>query len=90
MTFDKSLTFNKHAIDIKMETSARLGLIRYLSKSVDHDCERALLLVYNSLIRSVFSYAAPVLMITNKSYRGKMQIIQNEGLRLAMHVLHYT
>ena len=73
-----------------MKTSTRLGLLRYLSKNVDHDGEQALLLVYNSLIRSVFSYAAPVLMIANKSYWGKMQIIPNKGLRLTMHVPPYT
>ena len=68
VTFDKSLTLNKHANDIRMKASTRLGLLRYLSKNVDHDGERALLLVYNSLIRSVLSYAAPVLMIANMSY----------------------
>ena len=55
VTFDKSLTFNKHANDIRTKTSTRLGLLRYLSKNVDHDGERALLLVYNSLIRSVLA-----------------------------------
>lgn len=90
VTFDKSLNFNKRADDICKKTNTRLDLTRYLSKNVDSTGERALLLVYNSLIRSVISYASPIFMIGGKSFWDKMQIIQNKGLRLALHVPPYT
>ena len=90
VTFDKSLTLNKHADEIRKKTNARLGLMRYLSRNVDKDGDQALFLVYNSLIRAVISYASPIFMIANTSYWDKIQIIQNKCICLALRIPPYT
>ena len=88
--FDKSLSFTKHLNALTTKLNSRLGLLRYLSQNVDSNGERALLLIYHSLIRSVLSYASPIVMIANRKFWEKLQVIQNKGLRIAFHLPSYT
>lgn len=90
VVFDKTLSFTQHAKEIRKRINPRLGLLNYLSRNVDAQGERALLLVYHSLIRSVLTYASPIFMLANRQFWDTMQTVQNKALRLALHLPSYT
>ena len=97
VTFDPHLYFHKHVENLCSRASSRINILRALAGTTWGQHPETIVITFKSLIRSLFSYAAPVWFpnITASSL-DKLQVVQNNALRIAtgcvkrtdMHHLH--
>ncbi len=84
--FDNHLTFSNQVKYLQQTCNKRLNLLKILSHKSKKMTQKTLIQIYFTLIRSVIEYSAiiaPALGICN--YK-KIQIIQNNALRIILHV----
>ena len=81
---DTSLTFNVHCTQAATRVSNRNNVLKALAGTTWGQQKETILLTYKAIGRSVANYGAPV-WSTNASATsiGKIQIAQNEALRIA-------
>ena len=81
---DTSLTFNVHCTQAATRVSNRNNVLKALAGTTWGQQKETILMTYKAIGRSVANYGAPV-WSTNASVTsiGKIQIAQNEALRLA-------
>ena len=81
---DTSLTFNVHCTQAATRVSNRNNVLKALAGTTWGQQKETILMTYKAIGRSVANYGAPV-WSTNASATsiGKIQIAQNEALRIA-------
>ena len=91
MTFDPTLRFHKQVEAIETKAKHRLNIMRLLTGTSWGQHKETLLATYKSLIGSLITYAAPIWFPnTSASSRKKLQIIQNNALRVATGCVKMT
>ena len=82
---DPTFSFSSHAISIARKAASRLNIMKALSNSVFGKDRECLLCTFQLFIRSLFSYAAPVVFPNYSSTSiNRLQRVQNSALRLAL------
>ena len=88
--FDSRLTW-EHQISKMCERSyTRLNLIRAMAGLSKKHNPNLLLQLYNSTIRSIFEYSSICIVSAAQSHLNKLQLIQNEALRITLKVPSYV
>jgi hypothetical protein len=84
VTFDTHLTFRNHVSNIQNTTKKRLNILKALAGRTWGQDKATISLTYNSVIRPVINYAAPIWSpTTSKTNIQKLQTVQNAALRIA-------
>jgi hypothetical protein len=82
VTFDSSLTFNKHIQEVRSKCIQRMNIIKIISNRIWQLSQETLKQIYTSLIRSVIEYSTPIYYnISSTSYK-KLKAIQNNCIRI--------
>ena len=82
VTLDPSLTFTPHTKEIKSKCTKRLNVLKALAGTSWGQQKETLTITYNSLIKPIITYAAPIWFpSTCKSNIESLQVIQNKCLR---------
>ena len=85
IVLDPLYTFSAHAMSIVKRASSRLNVMRALSDTSFGKDKECLLITHRAFIRSLFSYAAPIVYPAySKSSIDKLQLVQNKSLQLAL------
>ena len=81
---DPMFTFSTHASSVAKRASSRLNILRALSASDFGKDKECLLITHKAFLRSVMSYAAPIIYPQlSPSAIKRMQLVQNKSLRLS-------
>lgn len=80
--FDYRLSWNEHIINLKTDCSKTINIIKWLSHSKFGCSQSVLFHLYITLIRSKLDYGSIVYLSSPKSYLAKLDVIQNNCLRL--------
>ena len=84
VTFDPHLTFSPLIASIVSRATPRLNILKALAGSTWGQQKETIVLTYNSLIRSLFTYACPIWFPnSSRSSVQRLQTIQNHALRIA-------
>ena len=84
VTFDPHFTFRPHVQSIATRATDRLKIIKALAGTDWGQQKETIVLTFKSLIRSLFTYAAPVWFPnTPRTTCDPLQVIQNTALRIA-------
>ena len=91
VTFDPHFHFHKHVENIANKAKQRLNILRQLCGTNWGQQKETILLTFNMLIRSLFTYAAAI-WFPNASETSieKLQVIQNSALRIATGCVKMT
>ena len=85
VTLDPLFTFSAHAMSVVRRASSRLNLMRTLSDTSFGKDKECLMLTFRCFIRSIFSYAAPIVFPSySKASIEKLQRVQSKALCLAL------
>ena len=87
---DKQLTWRNHIQHIESKVTARISLLRYLSKSAKEPNPKTMINIYKSIIRTVIIYGYPVLLTATDKLWERLQIIQNRAIRATLNLPIYT
>ena len=91
VTFDPTLRFHKQIEAIETKAKHRLNIMRLLTGTSWGQHKETLLATYKSLIGSLITYAAPIWFPNaSASSRRKLQVIQNDALRVATGCVKMT
>ena len=83
VTLDPSLTFTPHVKDIALRCLSRLSILKALTSTSWGHQKETLKLTYNSLIKPLFTYAAPIWYpSTSRTNIQTLQTVQNKALRI--------
>lgn len=88
--FDKKLKYRDHIGDIKRKTDNIIRKLYSLIKRNSQLSTKNKLLLYTTVTRPVITYGAPVWGCISPTSLGKLQILQNKLLRLALNATKYT
>ena len=84
VTFDPHFTFRNHVQSIATKAIDRLKILKALAGTDWGQQKETIVLTYRALIRSLFTYAAPVWFPnTKRTTCEQLQTIQNSALRIA-------
>jgi len=81
ITFDSHLTFNKHMESTIKKTKKRLNIIKILSHKSWGMTETLLFRIYKLLVGSIIDYSSFCATRLSKTWRKKLQVIQNSAIR---------
>ena len=82
VTLDPSLSFTPHVKAIKAKCTKQLNLLKVQAGTSWGQQKETLSVTYNSLIKPIITYAAPIWFPpTCKSNKESLQIIQNKAMR---------
>ena len=87
---DKQLKWRNHLQHIETKVTARISLLRYLSKAATEPNPRTMINIYKSIIRTVVIYGYPILLTANDKIWERLQMIQNRAIRAALQLPFYT
>lgn len=79
---DKKLTWNKHITYATAKARTGIGLLYNLINKRSKLDTKLKLLLYKVMIIPVLTYATPAWLSAPKSYKNKLQVIQNKYLRI--------
>ena len=68
----------------------RLNLLRSIAALTSNRKPSAILTLYKSTIRSIFEYASPCILTAADCHLRKLQLVQNQSLRLALDTPAYV
>ena len=82
--FDPLFKFSHHVTQIHERASSRIRILKVLAGTNWGQQKETLLVTYRALIRSLFTYAAPIWCpnVSSSSLK-KLQVLQNSALRVA-------
>ena len=84
VTFDTHFNFHKHVEALVKKTKQKIPLLQALTGTDWGQQKETLVITYQALIDSLFSYAAPIWFPnTSVTNINKLQLIQNSALRIA-------
>ena len=84
VTFDPHFTFTPHIKSIVSRAAPRLNILKALAGTKWGQQKETIIITFKSLIRSIFTYAAPIWFPNSSpSAIKQLQTIQNSALRIA-------
>ena len=89
VVFDSKLSWEQQITKIANKTYARLNLLRAISSLSNKHNPTLLSQLYNSTIRSIFEHSSVCIVSAANTHIDKLQIIQNEALRIILKVPAY-
>ena len=89
VVFDSKLSWEQQITKIANKTYARLNLLRAISSLSNKHNPTLLSQLYNSTIRSIFEHSSVCIVSAANTHIEKLQIIQNEALRIILKVPAY-
>ena len=90
MTLDKSLKWGPHIKVLKGNAGRAINLLRVVSNTKWGADSKTLLLLYKSCIRPILDYGSLLYHTASKSNLSKLEVIQNQSLRLAFGAMSTT
>ena len=89
VVFDTRLTWERHINNIRKRAYGRLNLLRAMASLSKKHNPTLLYQIYNSTIRSIFEYSAVCIISSANTHLQRLQIIQNEALRIILKLPAY-
>ena len=89
VTFDCRLTWERQITKMCERAYGRLNLLRAMASLSTKHNPNILSLLYNSTIRSIFEYPSVCILSAANMHIGKLQLIQNEAMRIILRVPSY-
>ncbi len=83
--FDPHLTFKHQIAHLEKTCIQRLNIMKIISHKSWQLTNETLLQVYNVLIRSVMDYSAILMPVICETNKNKLQVIQNNALRIILN-----
>jgi len=83
--FDPHLTFKHQIAHLEKTCIQRLNVMKIISHKSWQLTKETLLQVYNVLIRSVMDYSAILMPVICETNKNKLQVIQNNALRIILN-----
>ena len=90
VVFDPRLTWEHQIKKICERSYGRLNLLRALAHQSKKHNATLLSQLYNSTIRSIFEYSSVCIVSAANVHLEKLQVIQNEALRIILRVPAYV
>jgi len=88
--FDCRLTWKTHIDNLLVRVRKKINVLKYLSGTSWGADRTSLLMVYKSLIRSHLDYGSPVHGSASEAILRRLDVFQNECLRMCLRVLRCT
>ena len=88
--FDTKLSYRSHVDSVVTKCSKRMNLLKLLTRTYWGADKKSLLKIYRSLIRPVIDYGMPAYFMTAKSQVKKIEIVQNQALRICCGAMPST
>ncbi|KAL1395836.1 hypothetical protein pipiens_010953 [Culex pipiens pipiens] len=89
-TLDRALKHRKHIETVTAKAGEKLGLLKLLSRKTSGANPATLVKVGNAIVRSRMEYGATIYGNAAKSNLGKLQVLQNSYIRIAMGYVRST
>lgn len=89
-TLDRALKHRKHIETVTAKAEEKLGLLKLLSRKTSGANPATLVKVGNAIVRSRMEYGATIYGNAAKSNLGKLQVLQNSYIRIAMGYVRST
>ena len=90
LTMDRKLTWKHHIDQLIVKCNKDLNLMRMISGTTFGADKKCLVNLYKALILSKLDYGAQAFNSAHKSQLGRLNIIQNEALRIATRARRTT
>ena len=91
MVFDAPrLTWTKHVQYIRSKCQQGINILKCISSSKWGADRKCLIQINNALVRSKLSYGCQALISISKTNANKLEVVQNQGLRIATGCLKTT
>ena len=90
LTMDRKLTWKHHIDQLIVKCNKDLNLMRMISRTTFGADKKCLVNLYKALILSKLDYGAQAFNSAHKSQLGRLNIIQNEALRIATRARRTT
>ena len=87
---DPKLTFNTHFQDIADKVAKRLNLLKRLASTNWETNKTTLRQLCTGYVRAVFDYSAPLQATASNTNQGKLDRLQDQGLRFVCGALRTT
>lgn len=87
---DDKLTFYQHLSYLKERMRARTTVMRAMTRTDAGASSAVLKLYYTMAVRPLLDYCAPVLVNINKDQRDRLEVSQNNALRLILGAAPWT
>ncbi|CAF0948508.1 unnamed protein product [Brachionus calyciflorus] len=84
--FDTKCSFTKHFENLIKKCTSRVNLLRILAFKSNRLNKNYLLIIYKSLILSLFQYSSLPYIVTTEKIKSKLQVIQNKCLKIILGV----
>jgi len=88
--FDTRLNWKIHVNNLVNRVTKKMNVLKYLSGTSWGADRTSLLMVYKSLIRSHFDYGSPVYGSTSEATLSRLDVLQNECVRMCLGVVRCT
>ena len=89
VTFDCRLTWERQITKMCERAYGRLNLLRAMASLSSKHNPNVLSLLFNSTIRSIFEYPSVCILSAANMHIEKLQLIQNEAMRIILRVPSY-
>ena len=90
LTFDSRLTWEPQTRLMLTRAYKRLNLLRSIAALASNRKPSIILSLYKSTIRSIFEYASICILSAADCHLQKLQLVQNQALRLALNTPSYV
>ena len=91
VTLDPHFTFGHHISNLVTRATPRLNILKALAGTTWGQQSETIAITYKSIVRSIFLHAAPIWYPnTSPSNIAKLQVIQNQALRIATGCVKMT
>ena len=88
--FDSRLTWEHHINNISQRAYGRLNILRAMASLSKKHNPSLLTQLYNTTTRSIFEYSSVCIISSANTHLQKLQVIQNEALRIILKVPAYV
>ena len=84
------MSFEPHFSDISNRCHSRLNLLKCLRGTDWGAHPKTLLHLYKQVVRPIIDYGSISFLASSKTQRCRLQKIQNQAIRIALHLPRYT
>ena len=88
--FDSRLNWKTHVNHLLVRCRKKINVLKYLSGTTWGADRKSLLMVYKALIRSHLDYGSPVYGSASEATLRRLDVFQNECLRMCLGALRCT